>query len=192
MGDLEGGTLVGYAALWHYLSEDLGGFVELIRPGAFLRSIGPGGLDIRALWNHNPEKVLGRSKNGTLALKEDDKGLRVTIRLPDSSLGRDVLEVVRRGDVNQMSFGFTVEQDIWSRDRETGRVLRELLEVRLHEVSPVTFPAYPSTTIAARAKAALAGRGLLPGLQECRPSLDLLRRRLEMAERGLAGPARRR
>lgn len=142
--------LRGHAAVFHQLSEDLGGFREQIAPGAFLEAIEKD--DIRALFNHNPDFVLGRNMAKTLRLSEDLRGLAIEIDLPDTQTVRDlVVAPIERGDVSQMSFGFSVRpggQD-WAKDDE-GRTIRTLKKLRLYDVSPVTFPAYPQTDIAVR------------------------------------------
>ena len=139
----------GYAAVFDQLSEDLGGFRERIRRGAFAKSLEEGGMDIRALWNHDPLYVLGRRGTETLEVGEDERGLAVAIRPPDTTWARDAVESIRRGDVDQMSFAFQVVREDWQM-LPLGPV-RELIEVRLYEVSPVTFPAYPQTEIGVRA-----------------------------------------
>lgn len=141
--------LVGYAAVFNELSEPIWGcFREKIRPGAFAKSIGKD--DIRALWNHNPDFVLGRNRSGTLRLYEDERGLKIEITPPDTQQSRDLLESIRRGDVDQMSFGFRTLQDAWSKLPDDPMETRELIEVELFDVSPVTYPAYPQTSIATR------------------------------------------
>lgn len=143
--------LVGYAAVFNRFSENLGGFVEKIAPGAFRTSL-EGGDDILAYMNHEGGlSQLGRRSNGTLTLVEDDIGLRVEITPPDTTAGRDALTLVSRGDVQNMSFGFSVREDgdEWI-ERDDGMYERTLNSVRLFEVSPVSTPAYPDTTIAAR------------------------------------------
>lgn len=139
--------LVGYAAVFNSLSDELGRFREQIRPGAFANSIKTS--DIRALWNHNPDYVLGRNRAGTLSLAEDEKGLKIEITPPDTTWARDLMESIRRGDVDQMSFGFRTKMDEWD-ERDEKNVIRTLLEVELFDVSPVTYPAYPATNIGVR------------------------------------------
>jgi len=138
--------IIGYAAVFDSFSEDLGGFKEIIRKGAFEDSLKID--DIRALWNHNPDYVLGRNRSGTLRLLEDDKGLKIEIDPPNTQWAKDLMESIRRGDVDQMSFGFITVQDRWH--SENGITTRELLKVKLFDVSPVTFPAYPQTEVGVR------------------------------------------
>lgn len=143
----ESGPIVGYAAVFNQLSVDLGGFRELIRPGAFATAIRED--DVRALWNHDSNYVLGRNTAGTLTLQEDDHGLRVRVDPPATQWAEDLRQSIRRGDVNQMSFAFQTVEDRWQ--REDGENRRELIEVRLYDVSPVTYPAYEGTAVSARA-----------------------------------------
>lgn len=138
--------IVGYAAVFESESVDLGGFTERIAKGAFAGSLG---ADVRALWNHDPMHVLGRTKTGTLRLSEDERGLAIEIDPPDTQMARDVVTLIDRGDVSGMSFGFRTVKDNWA--KVAGKWLRTLLEVELFDVSPVTFPAYPSTEVALRA-----------------------------------------
>lgn len=142
-----GPSLRGYAAVFNSLSADLGGFREKIVPGAFKRSI-EGGADVRALLNHDPNIILGRTTAGTLTLKEDAHGLHVIITPPNTQAARDLRETISRGDLNQMSFGFRVRKDDW--ETRDGEKIRTLIDLDLYDVSPVTFPAYQSTVIAAR------------------------------------------
>jgi hypothetical protein len=139
----------GYAAVFNSLSEDLGGFRERIKPGAFAKTIQE--HDIRALFNHDKNHVLGRNKAGTLKLSEDEVGLRIEIDPPDTQAARDLMTSIRRGDIDQMSFGFRTIRDDWEQVEEM--ILRTLIEVKLYDVSPVTFPAYPQTTVAVRDQA---------------------------------------
>lgn len=140
----------GYAALFNVLSEDLGGFREQLSTGAFSDAIASS--DVRALINHDSNLVLGRNIAGTLAMQEDATGLRVDITPPDTQAARDLVALMQRGDVNQMSFAFTVnkEDQAWTRDG-TGPWLRTIKRVaRLYDVSVVTYPAYPQTSAAVR------------------------------------------
>lgn len=151
INESDGGTCIeGHAAVFDSWSETLGGifpFKEKVRKGAFAESIGRD--DIRALFNHDPNYVLGRNRAGTLELEEDDVGLRVRITPPDTSWARDITTSIRRGDISQMSIGFVVEDDEWS--SKDGIDTRELKKVRLFDVSPVTFPAYTATDVGVRA-----------------------------------------
>jgi HK97 family phage prohead protease len=135
--------------LFDTLSEDLGGFREIIRPGAFADSLAE--ADVRALFNHDPNVILGRNRAGTLRLSEDAKGLRIEIDPPDTQAARDLMVSIARGDVTQMSFGFSVPPggQIWEKN-SLGQVVRTLTTVRLYDVSPVVFPAYPETAVAVR------------------------------------------
>jgi len=141
----DGRTIVGTAAVYGMLSEDLGGFRELIAPGAFSKTLAEGGTK-KAYWNHNSDLVLGSTKAGTLSLEEREDGLHFMIDPP--VWANPHVESIKRGDVDQMSFGFRTIKDRWS--QANGEVLRELLEVQLFEVSPVAMPAYPQTDAQAR------------------------------------------
>lgn len=147
--------LSGYAAVFNVYSSPELGFMEVIRPGAFTKTLKES--DIRALWNHNSDMVLGRNKSGTLRLVEDEQGLAYEIDLPNNTAGNDCHETVARGDVNQSSFRFRTIKDNWFiDDAQGGALCRELLEVRLMDVSPTTFPAYEATSVSARAIAQAA------------------------------------
>ena len=138
--DGDGMTFVGYAAKFNSPSEDLGGFVETIEPGAFRRSLRSRN-DVKLLVNHDTGRVLASSRSGTLRLQEDEVGLRVEASLPNTSDGRDMAELLKRGDLNKMSFGFAVQKDAWNNEMTE----RTLKSVRLFEVSIVAFPAYAAT-----------------------------------------------
>ena len=140
------GTLSGYAALFRSPSVDLGGFVEEIEPGAFKDTVGAD--DIRALVDHESHLILGRNRSGTLELHEDETGLAMSIALPDTSMGRDIAVSVGRGDVFGCSFSFQTIEDDWH--MVDGMPRRTLKKVRLYDVGPVTFPAYPDTSVAVR------------------------------------------
>ena len=134
-----GNTLVGYAALFDSPSEPMP-FIEYVKRGAFSKTLNDG-ADVRLLINHEGVP-LARSKSGTLAMEEDERGLRVEADLdpmnPDSAR---ILSAMKRGDISQMSFAFRTIKDSYNADRS----VRELREVQLFDVSLVTFPAYEET-----------------------------------------------
>lgn len=140
-------TLKGYAAVFDSLTRIGGYFDERIARGAFKSSLDN---DVRALIDHDHGRVIGRTKSGTLRMAEDDKGLAVEIDLPDTTDGRDLRELVGRGDIDGMSFGFRVTKEEWDETQEPA--VRTIHEVELFEVSAVTFPAYPDTSIALRSR----------------------------------------
>jgi HK97 family phage prohead protease len=158
-----GPKITGYAAVFNKWSEDLGGFKERISSGAFKKAIPKS--DVRGLFNHDPNYILGRQSNGTLQIKEDKNGLWMEIDPPDTPLIRDlVLAPIKRGDITQQSFGFIVKKDTWDNidgEKKDKPVTRTIVEVdELFDVSPVTFPAYPDTSVALRSmEKAKAGTG---------------------------------
>jgi len=139
---------VGHAAVFD-VPYDLGWFTEQVARGAFTESIQVD--DIRALFNHDPNIVLGRNKAGTLTLSEDDTGLLIEITPPDTQAARDIGVLIVRGDISQMSIGFNVLEEHWDiSSDETKSDLRTLKKLKLWDVSPVTFPGSPTTDIAQR------------------------------------------
>jgi len=145
--DSESRKIEGYAAVFNSDSEDLGGFIERIAKGAFSDAVK--NSDVRALFNHDNNMILARTKSGTLKIYEDNKGLKYEFEAPNTTAGNDVLEMIKRGDISQSSFGFTVENDDW--EQRDGKTYRTITKVkRLYDVSPVTFPAYPDATVAVR------------------------------------------
>lgn len=141
-------TLVGHAAVFD-TPYRVYWFSERVARGAFADSIKND--DIRALFNHDDNIVLGRNKAGTLRLSEDDKGLAVEIDLPDTQAARDLAVSIERGDISQMSIGFNVVAEKWEHAQEAGQEDQRTLEkLTLFDVSPVTFPASPTTDIAKR------------------------------------------
>lgn len=136
----EGMVFEGYAAVFDSPSEPLP-FTERIAPGAFKRSLRARN-DIKLLWNHDSGQVLASTRAKTLSIMEDERGLKVSASLPNTSLGRDTAELLRRGDVDSMSFGFSVIKDKWNAEGSE----RTLEHVRLHEVSIVAWPAYTATS----------------------------------------------
>lgn len=196
-------TIEGYAAVFNQLSGDLGGFVEIIEPGFFDNVLKD---DVRSLKNHNPDWVLGRTASGTLEIIQDDKGLYQRtyppVVEPDvASYAADLMVNIKRGDVTQQSFAFTVKSK-WAGDEEDGYVwetvgdliVRRLLKggaKRLYDVSPVTYPAYPQTDVSAqvrsqfesyKAQTRTEGQPPIPPVAEEQPQqeLDTLKRRLKL------------
>ena len=141
----DGMTFTGYASVFNSPSEDLGGFVEYVAPGAFKRSL-QSRNEVKLLWNHDSGEPLASLRGGTMQLVEDERGLKVTAQLPNTTRGRDIAELLRTNVIDSMSFGFNVIKDSWSRDGQT----RTLESVRLFEVSVVSFPAYEATTAQVR------------------------------------------
>lgn len=142
-------VITGYAAMFNSLSSDLGGFVEVIRPGAFTQSLADN-ADVRCLFNHDEDNILGRSASGTLRLSEDEVGLRFECELGNQSYATDLYESIQRGDVDQCSFGFYCLEDNWVPTNDAPGVLREVMRAEVFDVSPVTFPAYKATSLNAR------------------------------------------
>lgn len=141
--------ITGHAAIFGARSENLGGFREIILKGAFDDVLSQ---DVRALFNHNNDKVLGRTSAGTAAIGVDERGLWYEISPPDTSYVRDLLVLLERGEVTQSSFAFSIDRDgdSWGEDGD-GVLIREVRKVsRLYDVSPVTYPAYPQTDAAKR------------------------------------------
>ena len=141
----DGMTFTGYASVFNSPSEDLGGFIEYVAPGAFKRSL-QSRNEVKLLWNHDAGEPLASLRGGTMQLVEDDRGLKVTAQLPNTTRGRDVAELLRTKVIDSMSFGFNVIKDSWSADGKT----RTLESVRLFEASIVSFAAYPATTATVR------------------------------------------
>jgi len=175
--------LVGYAAVFDSLSENLGGFREKIQPGAFAEAIKTS--DARALYNHDTNQLpLGRTPD-TLRMIEDETGLLVEIDLPETQFARDLLTSIERGDISQMSFGFSVGRDGSQWEEETDErgdklAVRTLTAIRqIFDVSPVVFPAYPDTEVATRSLENLK--------KESAPDYDLRKRELDIKQKTLRG-----
>lgn len=179
--------IIGYAAVFNSLSEDLGGFREKIEPGCFTRACKED--DVRALRNHNSDYVIARTKSGTLILSEDAHGLKIDAVPPDSQWARDLMASIDRGDIDQMSFGFRTITDRW--ETIDGAEVRTLVEVELFDVSPVTFPAYADTTVALRSldtwKQANPEASKPETKEETPHSMALLRRRHESKAKLIGG-----
>jgi HK97 family phage prohead protease len=169
-------TILGHAALFNTPSLFMG-FREIIKPGAFTDSLSG---DIRALWQHDTARVLGRTKAGTLRLWEDDQGLAFELIPPATQDGRDAVTLIERGDVDQMSFGFNVPPggDSWAED-EDGIPLRELNKIGLMEISPVTWAAYPQTGVGVmRSAPEWVQRALTHSVDDSSKANDIARARL--------------
>jgi HK97 family phage prohead protease len=140
-----GRKIRGYAIRFNAISQDLGGFKEYIAPEAVDRTLNEG-LDVRALVDHDSGKVIGRTRAGTLTLRKDSRGLAIQIE-PDEeiSYAKDIMRAVARGDVSGMSFGFRTLADEW--DYEGTEPIRTVTDMRISEVSIVTFPAYQQTGV---------------------------------------------
>jgi len=168
--------LVGYASVFNQEAEIFGMWREKVAPGAYKRTIKE--HDIRALWNHNTDLVLGRNKPGTLTLEEDAKGLKVEITPPDTQAGRDAVTSIKRGDVSQMSIAFQIVKQEWLEPTNRKELpLRTIREAKLFEVSPVTFPAFEQTSVQARSVLYMPDGEMDP--------LEEARRLLRCAEQGM-------
>ena len=140
--EYEGQTIRGYAAVYNSDSEWMGGFYEQIAKGAFDEVMDN---DTRAYFNHDENLLLGRVSSGTLRLSSDERGLYYEVDLPNTSYAKDLVELMKRGDVNQSSFAFLIDRDRWEeRDGKTYRIIEKVS--RLLDVSPVAQPAYPDAT----------------------------------------------
>jgi hypothetical protein len=178
----------GYAAVFNVLSDDLGGFREIVFPGAFTQSLSED--DIRAVLNHNTDLVLGRNRAGTLRLMEDEFGLKFSLDLPETQAGRDLLISMQRGDISQMSFGFEARKDEWKQD-SNGLVTRNLIDVKLWEISPVVFPAYPQTSANVRSRlqefkqpnAIDQADSVVAAAARAQARLEQMQRRLQISEK---------
>ena len=189
-----GPKITGYAAVFNRRSQDLGGFLEVIRPGAFRKVIES--ADIRALFNHDPNFVLGRIKSNTLNLEENTKGLRFEVSPPDSQMIKDlVLEPIKRGDIDGCSFSFrvSVNGEKWQKVNDE-MMLREVLEVSdMRDVGPVTYPAYLNTSVSVRSTCEVMNdylasqRALEADKARLRAQRALARKEMALAKKYLRG-----
>jgi HK97 family phage prohead protease len=141
-------VIEGYFALYESETELFPNTFEIISKGAFDNTLKN---DIRALWNHSTQYVLGRNTSGSLELRVDEKGLFGIIKLPNTQYANDLFELVQRGDVDQCSFGFNIlNEDL--EELASGGYRWRINEIDLHEISVVTFPAYENTSVQARHK----------------------------------------
>lgn len=172
-------TIVGHAAVFDVWTE-IWGFEERVRPGAFTQSVKED--DIRGLFNHNPDHVLGRNTSKTLRLKEDKVGLAFEIDLPDTQTARDLATLIERGDVTGCSFGFMTRKVEWD---ESGKVpRRSIMDAQLFDVGPVTFPAYPETDVEARSltESIIKVERIVPPVADPGYSLTLRKKMLDLAD----------
>jgi HK97 family phage prohead protease len=173
----------GYAAVFGSATEIAGMFREQIAPGAFAEAVKRD--DVRALFNHDANFVLGRSTSGTLRLIEDDKGLRYDVDVPDTAWARDLMVSVKRGDISQSSFAFEVTDEEWDYGKRGEMPMRTIKNVRLYDVSPVTYPAYSATSVSARTLQAAAS-GVLDATRldvDEQWTVDNSRQRIRLSEK---------
>jgi hypothetical protein len=150
--EISGNTLSGYAAVYAQYA-DFGSYLETLAPTAFNAVLADPATDVRSFYQHDSALLLGRQSSGTLRLSTDSAGLHFELDIPDTSYGRDVRELVARGDLTGMSFGFIAGQEEWGHTPD-GRELRSHISVsRLIEVSPVSIPAYSGTSVQLRSLA---------------------------------------
>jgi HK97 family phage prohead protease len=145
--------ITGYASVYDQPTEKMG-FREVVKPTAFTRALKEK-QDVRVLFNHDPSAILGRTTAGTATLSSDTKGLKFRCEMPNTTTGRDVMESIKRGDISQCSFGFRAVKQAWvnttdPNDKTKTISTRELHDVDLGDVSPVTYPAYDGTSVNAR------------------------------------------
>lgn len=167
--------LSGYAAVFGEVTDIEGVFRERIALGAFTDAVKHD--DVRALFNHDANFVLGRTSAGTLRLLEDDHGLRYDVDPPETTWARDLMVSVQRGDVSQSSFAFEVTEEEWDYGQRGETPLRTIKAVRLYDVSPVTYPAYESTSVSARSLEAATSAPAL-----ARVNVELSRERCRLAD----------
>ncbi len=167
----------GYASVFNR-TTDLGYFVESVHPDAFNEALARQD-DTRALFNHDPNLILGRTTSGTLTLSVDEKGLKSVIEMPDTTLGRDLKVHIERGDISQMSFGFYIEKEE-KRGIVDNKPWFEIQQVRLFDVSPVTFPAYEQTSIEVQRSIDLRGRAIKNNEERLRAEMNLRARKINL------------
>lgn len=138
--------IFGYAVVFDSLSEEMGGFREVIKPGSFTQTLADKSVRRHAFWNHESRLVLGSQENGSLVLRQDSKGIYFECRPQPTSYANDLMMLLRSGDVRKCSFGFMCAPggSDWS-ESDDGQVLRTITNAKLYEVSVVTEPAYVAT-----------------------------------------------
>ncbi|MGE7828972.1 HK97 family phage prohead protease [Paenibacillus sp. NPDC093718] len=167
-------TVTGYVVKFNMRSHLIyGEFYEKVAQGAFAKALEEN--TVKALWNHRSDFVLGSSKNQTLRLIEDEIGLRFELDLPNNTWGNDAFESIHRGDVDGVSFGFTVREDSWQYIKDEDVYERTLLNVDLKEISPTPFPAYPDSEIGKRS---LEGIPDTKEVRQMQKQQELMKRKL--------------
>ena len=177
--------IVGYAAKFNSLSEEMWGFREQIAPGAFTEALKKS--DVRALFNHDPNYVLGRQSAGTVSLTEDDVGLHYEIDPPDTQWARDIVSSIERGDIAESSFAFSMAGGVEEWDDTATPAIRTIRSVgNLYDVSPVTYPAYPEATTGVRSHKEIfeehQNERTEEGQEEESPDYGIMKARLDLAE----------
>lgn len=177
----ESGRLQGVGVPYGSWSSDLGGFRERFLPGAFSQSVAA--HDIRCIFNHDSNYVLGRKSSGTLMLREEDDGLHYSVEPPDAQWARDLMASIRRGDIRENSFGFFIEsrEDEEWEERE-GVYWRTVRRATMRELGPQTFPAYPQSSVSVRSVDAVLAdvrERMAPGFVGRHPSVLALEMEME-------------
>lgn len=178
----DGPVLEWYPIVYNSLSEELWGFREMVLPGSLTKTLQE--ADVRALFNHDPNYVMGRSSAGTLELNDTERGLQARVKLPEASWAKDLAVSVQRGDIDQGSFAFRMIREMW--DKFEDQPLRKLAELELVDVSVVTYPAYPET-----AGAAVRSRLMEAGIDPVQMYEVMSRESLSPEEKELAAKAAR-
>lgn len=181
----ESKKIVGYAAKFNSLSEEMWGFREQIAPGAFTEALKKS--DVRALFNHDPNYVLGRQSAGTVSLTEDDVGLHYEIDPPDTQWARDIVSSIERGDIAESSFAFSMSGGVEEWDDSATPAIRTIKSVgNLYDVSPVTYPAYPEATTGVRSHKEIFDEHQNERTEESQeeesPDYEIMKARLDLAE----------
>lgn len=184
-----GRLITGTAIVYSSRSQDLGGFVEVVAPGALAKTLRDN--QIKLLFDHDTAFVLGSVPAGTLSLKDTQRGLDFSCEAPETTWANDLLVSMKRGDINNCSFGFDVVTDKW--EKRDGLMVRTLQEIKVSEISIVAFPAYTASTVSVRTKEQFQGAVDALAAQELQQKnsdsgnqqklTNLLYRRLELAEK---------
>jgi HK97 family phage prohead protease len=184
-----GRSITGCAIVYNSRSEDLGGFVEIVSPGALAKTLAAS--RIKLLFDHDSGHVLGSIQAKTLSLTDTERGLEFQCDPPETTWANDLLVSLNRGDINQCSFGFNVVNDKW--EKVNGVMVRTLQEIDVFEISIVAFPAYPASSVSVRSKdefqkavdafKATSDQETPADADAIQQQLDTMRRRLELASK---------